>query len=425
MCNRWKIPALNLSSVSASDVMNMIASKAIKIVIASIECVSDAAIQKAIRNLRVNYISIDECQVMDSENGWTSFRPYVPQTWNFLRANYRKPFLLCSATMEESSMKRIMESISIDRSKVKILYKSPDRPNIYQQLRVYEKPLDVNNIFRYLGFLLPLVVDSSFTKCQIFNVNKHLNDVVSAWLKMELNELDIPSVSGYVVEKLSGDNYKEEKLIVLDRFKLGDCKILVSTDVAGMGTDVSGLSPTVNVGIPKTAWKFLQQCGRAGREGQTSVAVTIKFPIKGRSAPEASLRSALSADNCLREALNSIFILDADVDYSVVTEERFECLEIGCDLGDNCNCESCACCSNCANECSCQFSVKDDDEVLKNLLQLGDEYYLKVLRQIQERSLDESDDEEDQESSEEDERVDELELSLVDLTPQFATLFSN
>ena len=69
--------------------------------------------------------------------------------------------------------------------------------------------------------------------------------------------------------------------------------------------------------------------------------------------------------------------------------------------------------------------MKDDDEVLKNLLQLGDEYYLKVLRQIQERSLDESDDEEDQESSEEDERVDELELSLVDLTPQFATLFSN
>ena len=290
---------------------------------------------------------------------------------------------------------------------------------------MYEKPLDVNNIFKYLGFLLPLVVDSSFSKCQIFNVSKHLNDVVSAWLKMELNELNIPSVSGNIVEKLSGDNSKEEKVRVLDRFKSGDCKILVSTDVAGMGTDVPGLSLIVNVGIPKTSWKFLQQCGRAGREGQTSVAVTIKFPIKGRSAPESSLRSALSSENCLREALNSIFFLDADVDYSVCTEERFECLQIGCDLGDNCDCEACTCCSNCTNECSCQFSLKNDDEVLKNLLQLGDESYLKVLKQIKERSIDESDDEEVQESSEEDERVDELQLSLIDLTPQFATLFSN
>ena len=47
------------------------------------------------------------CQVMDSENGWTTFRPYVPLTWNYLRANFRTPFLLSSATMEEDSLERI------------------------------------------------------------------------------------------------------------------------------------------------------------------------------------------------------------------------------------------------------------------------------------------------------------------------------
>jgi superfamily II DNA helicase RecQ len=36
-----------------------------------------------------------------------------------------------------------------------------------------------------------------------------------------------------------------------------------------------------HLGIPRTPWKFLQQCGRAGREGQASIAVTVKFPQKG------------------------------------------------------------------------------------------------------------------------------------------------
>ena len=44
---------------------------------------------------------------MDSENGWTTFRPYVPLTWSFLRANFRAPFLLSSATMEDDSLFRI------------------------------------------------------------------------------------------------------------------------------------------------------------------------------------------------------------------------------------------------------------------------------------------------------------------------------
>ena len=55
----------------------------------------------------ITFLYLFYSQVMDSENGWTTFRPYVPLTWGFLRVNFRAPFLLSSATMEEDSLKRI------------------------------------------------------------------------------------------------------------------------------------------------------------------------------------------------------------------------------------------------------------------------------------------------------------------------------
>ena len=425
VCAEWNIPYLNISSLSKDEIMTSVASSEVKIVIASIEQISDVAVQKAIRNLKVNYISVDECQVMDSENGWTSFRPYVPLTWNFLRANYKAPFLLCSAPMEDVSLNRIFDSSSIHRSKVKILYKSPDRADIYQQLRVHSVTLDVGNIDQFLGFVLPIIADSAFSKCQIFSTSKHINDMVAAWLKMELETLNIASLRSGMVEKLSGDNSKGEKLRVMERFKSGECKILVSTDVAGMGTDVPGLNLVINLGVPKTPWKFLQQCGRAGREGQSSVAVTIKFPVKGRCAPEACIKNALSEDECLRLKTNNLFMIDGFKDYTN-RSERFECMQIGCDVLEMCDCEACTCCSTCTNLCPCVTACKDPDSVLKGLLELGDANYSRILQGVKSRKkVEESDTESCLESDSEEERVDELELSLVDLTPQFASLLSD
>ena len=80
LCVKWKIPCLNLSNVRGDEVISRVSASSIKVIIASIERISDMTVQKSILNLQVSYISVDECQVMDSENGWTSFRPYVPQT---------------------------------------------------------------------------------------------------------------------------------------------------------------------------------------------------------------------------------------------------------------------------------------------------------------------------------------------------------
>ena len=69
-------------------------------------------------------------------------------------------------------------------------------------------------------------------------------------------------------------------------------------------------------GIPKNAWKMKQQSGRIGRDGQSSLDVTLVFPQKGKSwlfwflfkalvctgsaAPEPNLRKAMRGTECIR-----------------------------------------------------------------------------------------------------------------------------
>ena len=50
-------------------------------------------------------------QVMDPISGWAAIRPYRSETWKFLRAAFKCPFFLLSATMEETSLSRILGNI--------------------------------------------------------------------------------------------------------------------------------------------------------------------------------------------------------------------------------------------------------------------------------------------------------------------------
>ena len=61
-------------------------------------------------------------------------------------------------------------------------------------------------------------------------------------------------------------------------------------------------------------------------------------------------------------------------DYSEQTQ-RFECLQLGCDLDEFCDCTTCMCCSVCCSECSCKFAASDPNVVMEKILGLGDDKY--------------------------------------------------
>lgn len=80
------------------------------------------------------------------------------------------------------------------------------------------------------------------------------------------------SATGFSVEGLHGDTKRLQRTKVMNDFKKGKVKILVATDVAARGIDVSDVDCVFNFDIPKVADYYVNRIGRIGRTGRTGKA---------------------------------------------------------------------------------------------------------------------------------------------------------
>ena len=68
----------------------------------------------------------------DSQFGWTDFRPYDVNLWQWIAISFPDtPYLLSSATINTDSLERIKSSLDIKGEEVRVLSASLGRPNIY------------------------------------------------------------------------------------------------------------------------------------------------------------------------------------------------------------------------------------------------------------------------------------------------------
>jgi ATP-dependent RNA helicase DeaD len=77
------------------------------------------------------------------------------------------------------------------------------------------------------------------------------------------------------VAAIHGDMTQRERERTLDKFKSGEIKILVATNLAARGLHIEDISHVVNYDLPEDAETFTHRIGRTGRAGETGVAVTF------------------------------------------------------------------------------------------------------------------------------------------------------
>ncbi len=77
------------------------------------------------------------------------------------------------------------------------------------------------------------------------------------------------------VAAIHGDLTQRERERTLDKFKSGEIKILVATNLAARGLHIEDISHVVNYDLPEDAETFTHRIGRTGRAGETGVAVTF------------------------------------------------------------------------------------------------------------------------------------------------------
>ena len=90
---------------------------------------------------------------------------------------------------------------------------------------------------------------------------------------------------GVSADRIHGNRSQAQRLQALAAFRAGRTRVLVATDVAARGIDVSGLSHVLNFDVPGAPEDYIHRVGRTARAGEVGDALTLVSP-----AEEADLR---------------------------------------------------------------------------------------------------------------------------------------
>ncbi|MFZ3590205.1 DEAD/DEAH box helicase [Bacillus sp. DJP31] len=163
--------------------------------------------------------------------------------------------LLFSATMP-LPIQRIAERFMNNPQIVKVQAKELSTPNIQQfYLEVHEKT-KFDTLTRLLDIQSPELA------------------IIFGRTKRRVDELaEALTTRGYAAEGIHGDMTQAKRMSVLRQFKEGTIEILVATDVAARGLDISGVTHVYNFDVPQDPESYVHRIGRTGRAGKHGIAL--------------------------------------------------------------------------------------------------------------------------------------------------------
>ena len=168
-----------------------------------------------------------------------------------------RQMLLFSATMAREIENLVHEFL---HQPVKISVKTRDTSKNVDQdvVRVADKS-------KKLDILAGLLQDSHFSKVLIFVETKRSVDRLQDELLGR----------GFNAEAIHGDKEHRQRQRSLANFSTGKAQILIATDVAARGLDISGVTHVINYEIPSSYDTYVHRIGRTGRADKKGIALTF------------------------------------------------------------------------------------------------------------------------------------------------------
>ena len=84
--------------------------------------------------------------------------------------------------------------------------------------------------------------------------------------------------AGLKAEAIHGDKSQAERIAALDKFKKGECNLLIATDVAARGLDIQEMPCVINYELPHAPEDYIHRIGRTGRAGAEGDAISFYSP---------------------------------------------------------------------------------------------------------------------------------------------------
>mgnify|MGYP001944488690 FL=1 len=168
--------------------------------------------------------------------------------------------LLFSATMPKE-IREIATNMMKSPKEIKVKSKEMTVENINQYFVEVPEKHKFDTLTNHLDIHAP-------TLAIVFSRTKKRVDEITEGLQAR----------GFRAEGIHGDLTQGKRMSVLNKFKNGHVEVLVATDVAARGLDISGVTHVYNFDIPQDPESYVHRIGRTGRAGRTGEAISFITP---------------------------------------------------------------------------------------------------------------------------------------------------
>lgn len=172
--------------------------------------------------------------------------------------NRRSQTVLFSAT-EDRSQKKIIDELVENPYIVRVRTGNISADNIEQEI------VTVKDGEKKMEILLEMVRNDSFEKVLVFADTKRGVSRICRDLKR----------GGVTADEIHGDKSQNYRVKALESFRNRKIKVLVATDVAARGLDISHVSHVINFQQPRDMESYIHRIGRTGRAGAAGRAITF------------------------------------------------------------------------------------------------------------------------------------------------------
>ncbi len=122
---------------------------------------------------------------------------------------------------------------------------------------------------------------------RIVDINPNIYGIVFCRTRQETKEVAEKLIAdGYDADSLHGDLSQQQRDHVMNRFRLRHLQILVATDVAARGLDVTDLTHIINFNLPDELDVYIHRSGRTGRASKNGISIAIVHTRENRKIQE-------------------------------------------------------------------------------------------------------------------------------------------
>lgn len=174
-------------------------------------------------------------------------------------ARWRKQTMLFSATLEGAGVIRFAKEVLTEPEFLESNPSRKEKAKIHQWLHI------ADNAEHKLNLLINILKQEGVERAVVF-ANKR--ETVQ-YLSGKLYAQELPCVW------LEGKMLQDKRNKAIERFKSGEIKILVATDVASRGLDIDDITHVINFDLPRKVDIYVHRIGRTARAGSKGTAISL------------------------------------------------------------------------------------------------------------------------------------------------------